>query len=211
VVIRFKICGITREEDAMLAENARAWAVGFIFVQNSPRYITPEKANEIAGKLSEKIEKIGVFVNSSVEEVVRIAKIAGITKIQLHGEEFPEFCAKVQKLTEKDVIKAVRIKDNKDLELIKNYEGYVSYILLDSYSEQFHGGTGKTFDWGIAKKACRQKLPIILAGGLTPENIAEAYTKVKPYALDLSSGIEKSKGIKDKIKINKLKNVLYRS
>lgn len=207
-MIRVKICGITRKEDALLAENAEVWAIGFIFVPATPRYITPENAGEITKSLSGKIEKVGVFVNFSCEEIVRISEVAGITKIQLHGEETPEFCAKINKLTGKEVIKAIRIKDEGALKAINSYKGSVSYILLDTYSEKFQGGTGETFNWEIAQKAQNYDLPIILAGGLNPYNLITAYEKVKPFALDLSSGVEKTKGIKDLNKIKQLKEII---
>ncbi len=206
-MLRIKICGITRPEDALLAENAGAWALGFIFAKNTPRFITPESACEIINRLSENIQKVGVFVNSTLEEVTKISKRAGLTKIQLHGEESAEFCTEAASLTGKEVIKAFRIRDEKDLEQINSYKKVISYILLDTYSETRHGGTGKTFDWQIAQKAHCYDLPLILAGGLTPGSIIPAYEQVKPFALDLSSGLEKSKGIKDSEKIAQIKNL----
>ncbi len=206
--MKIKVCGITRLEDAILAVDAGVWAVGFIFVENTPRYIEPEIARQIIEKLPESIEKVGVFVDSSVSEVLSISKQAGITKIQLHGDETAEYCENVSQIIRKEVIKAIHVKDSTDLEKISQYKDSVSYILLDTYSEKEKGGTGRTFDWEIAKQAKSFNIPIILAGGLTPDNITQAYEQVQPYALDLSSGVEKEKGIKDAAKLNKLKEVI---
>ncbi len=205
--MRIKICGITGVEDALLAEDAGIWAIGFIFMKDTPRHITPETARGIAEKISEKTEKIGVFVNHSIDEVKEISGFAGITKIQLHGEETPEFCLKTADVTGKEVIKAFRIKKENDLGSVESYKNSVSYILLDTFSENQYGGTGRTFDWEIAKKAHKYNLPLILAGGLNPGNIRAADNMVKPFALDISSGVEKSKGIKDPEKIRRIKIV----
>ena len=202
--IKIKICGITRKEDALLAAELGAWAVGFIFVKNTPRYISPDNAAEIIKKLPENLIKIGVFADISLEEIKNIAIQAGITKIQLHGGESPEFCENLAKLTGKEIIKVIRVKSEADLKLITQYKDKVSFILLDSYSETELGGTGKVFDWEIAKKAKEYGIPVILAGGLNPDNAKHAYETIIPYALDISSEIEISKGIKDHEKIKKL-------
>ena len=201
---KIKICGITRQQDAKLAAELGAWAVGFIFVENTPRYIQPEKAFEIIKTLPEKINKIGVFANASAEKITEITKIAEITKIQLHGDESPDFCKKLAGLTGKEIIKAIRINSENDLDLINIYKENVSFILLDSYSEKHIGGTGKTFDWEIAKKAKEKGVPIILAGGLNPKNIKQAYETVQPYALDVASGTESTRGVKDPEKLKNL-------
>jgi len=203
-LIRIKICGITRKEDALLASKLGAWAVGFIFVKNTPRYISPENAAEIIEILPRNIEKIGVFADISLEKINNIAIETKITKIQLHGKESPEFCENLAKLTGKEIIKAIRVKSEDDLKLITQYKDKVSFVLLDSYCENNLGGTGKIFDWEIAKKAKEYGIPIILAGGLNPDNAKQAYEIVKPYALDISSGVEVSKGIKDPEKLRKL-------
>lgn len=202
--IKIKICGITRIEDALLAAELGAWAVGFIFVKNTPRYILPETAAEIIKHLPENLIKIGVFADVSLEEIKQTALKTGITKIQLHGNESPEFCKELADLTGKEIIKAIRIKNHKDLKLLPIYKDKVSFILLDSYSEKESGGTGKTFDWEIAKKAAEQEIPIILAGGINPDNAKQAYKTVQPYALDISSGVEECKGVKNPEKLKKL-------
>ena len=205
-MVKVKVCGITRIEDARLAVDAGVWAVGFVFVQNSPRHITPQKVAEIIENLPLDVEKVGVFVNSTLDDVAKIAADTGITKIQLHGEETPDYCGKIAEMTGKKVIKALRIVKEWDVNAINSYKPCVSYILLDSYSGAMHGGTGKAFDWEIAKKAKNFRVPLILAGGLTPDNIMKAYKEVKPFALDLSSGVEQSKGIKSPELLLKLKS-----
>jgi len=207
-MLKIKICGITGTQDAILAEDAGVWAIGLVFVKQTPRYVTPETAGKIVGMLKKNTEKVGVFVNPLIDEVLDIAEISGLTKIQLHGTESPEFCRTVSELTGKEVIKVFRIKDKADLSRIDRYKNTISYILLDTYSENQLGGTGKTFDWEIAKKANDFNLQLILAGGINPDNILTAYEVVKPYALDLSSGVESTKGIKDPVKLEKIKKLL---
>jgi len=206
--MRIKVCGITRPEDALLAVEAGVWAVGFIFVRNTPRCLEPEQAADIIKQLPGNVEKFGVFANNSPDEVINISEEVGITKIQLHGEETPEYCSKVRMITEIDVIKAIRIKDMDDLLPIKNYMNSISYVLLDTFSEKQRGGTGKTFDWAIAKQAKRYDIPLIVAGGLNPDNVMAAYTQVRPFALDMASGVETAPGIKDPHKINLLKELI---
>lgn len=207
-MVKVKVCGITRIEDARLAVDAGVWAVGFVFVQNSPRFITPQKAAEIIENLPSDIEKVGVFVNSTLDDVAKIAAATGITIIQLHGEEPPDYCGKIAEMTGKKVIKAFRVAKEWGIDTINSYKSCVSYILLDSYSDAMHGGTGKTFDWEIAKRAKNFGIPLILAGGLTPDNIMNAYEEVKPFGLDLSSGVEQSKGIKSPELLLKLKSAI---
>lgn len=208
-LVKIKICGITRKQDALLAAELGAWAVGFIFVKNTPRYILPEKAAEIIKILPKSFIKIGIFADVSLEEIKNIALETGITKIQLHGDESPEFCENLAEITGKEIIKAIKVKSFEDLKFITLYKDKVSFVLLDSYCERQLGGTGKTFDWEIAKKAKEQEIPIILAGGLNPDNAKQAYEIVKPYALDISSGVEECKGVKDSEKLKELFSVFY--
>lgn len=203
-MIKVKICGITRLEDAIVASQSGAWAVGFIFVKESARYISPENAFGIIFEIPISLEKVGVFANFSVEEVVEYAKISKITKIQLHGGESAEFCKEVATLTQLPVIKAIRVQNIEDIKIISEYENIVEAVLLDSYSKSELGGTGEVFDWDVAVSAVKYGFPIILAGGLNPENIVDAYKQVKPFALDISSGVEQSKGIKDSNKLSRL-------
>lgn len=202
--IKVKICGITRVEDALCACQNGAWAIGYIFVKESKRFIEPKNAGDISKNLPDNIEKIGVFVNSSIEEIEQTTKIAKLSKIQLHGDETPEFCNTVKERTGLDIIKALRIRSEKDLEKIIDYKNIVNIILLDTYSEKEYGGTGETFDWELAQTAKKYNLPVIIAGGLNPQNINCAYNEVEPFALDVSSGVEIEKGIKNKDKIKEL-------
>ena len=188
---KIKICGITNLEDARAAADFGADALGFVFFRDSPRAITPEKASEIIARLPAFITTVGVFVNEPREKIQETAKAAGIDVIQLHGDESPESCRLSRR-----VIKGIRVKSLESLEPLIKYEGLVSAFLLDAYAPHMLGGTGQVFNWDIAIEA-KTFGRIILAGGLTPENIAEAINRVKPYAVDVSSGVEIEKGKKD--------------
>ncbi|MEK7871043.1 MAG: phosphoribosylanthranilate isomerase [Nitrospirota bacterium] len=193
-MIKVKICGITNLDDAMVAVDAGADALGFIFYKDSPRYIEPSKAGEIIKNLPPFVNTVGVFVNEKEPEVTRVIESTRIDILQLHGEEPPGFCA----LFNKPVIKAIRVKERESITCLANYN--VSAFLLDSYNRKGYGGTGEGFDLDIAVEA-KKFGRIILSGGLTPENIADAIEKVRPYAVDVSSGVEASKGKKDHEKI----------
>ncbi|RMG69838.1 MAG: phosphoribosylanthranilate isomerase [Nitrospirae bacterium] len=184
-----KICGITRYEDARAAVEFGADAVGFVFYEGSPRHVFPETVKDIISNLPPFVTTVGVFVNATVSEIREIVDFTGINIVQLHGEEPPDECAYWPR-----VIKAFRIKDMTDLRELQRYR--VSAYLLDTYSPNEPGGTGKLFNWDIALEA-KKFGPIILAGGLTPENVTDAIKKVRPYAVDVSSGVEAEKGIKD--------------
>lgn len=189
-MIKVKICGITNLDDAIAACEFGADALGFIFYKESPRYIDPSRAGEIIKKLPPLVKSAGVFVNLDEPSIRRIIEVTGIGILQLHGEEPPEFCA----LFSRPVVKAIRIKGSDSLPQLLTYN--VSAFLLDSYSKTAHGGTGKGFDLDIAIEAKRYGR-IILSGGLTPDNIVDAVERVRPYAVDVSSGVEASKGKKD--------------
>jgi phosphoribosylanthranilate isomerase len=185
-MIRVKFCGITNIDDALKACELGVDALGFVFAK-SKRQISPEKAAEIIEKLPPLISTVGVFVDEDIDIVKDIKEKCRLDYIQLHGDETSDYC----RLLNGKIIKT--IKNN--IETISYYE--VSCILLDTYVPGVSGGTGKVYDWSLALKAKKYNKPIILAGGLTPENVAEAVRKVKPYGVDVSSGIEKSPGEKN--------------
>lgn len=192
-MVKVKICGITNLEDALTAIEAGADMLGFVFAP-SPRQVTSQQAMVITVRLPSSITKIGVFVNSDLEFVKEIMAKCNLDKAQFHGTESPEYC---QSFTS-GVIKAFRIQRKSDLETLPLYK--VEAYLLDSYDPTRAGGTGQTFDWDIAR-AARKYGKIILSGGLTPENVAEAIIKVRPYGVDVSSGIESKPGKKDPEKV----------
>jgi phosphoribosylanthranilate isomerase len=190
-MVKIKICGITNYDDAQTAAALGADALGFIFAP-SPRQVTPQKARSIIETLPPMVGTVGVFVNESEEVIREIAEYCGLSLIQFHGDEPPEFCERFRPRA----VKAFRLKDDKGLRAIGNYKGRVRAILLDTYQKGLAGGTGKTFPWELAIKAKEAGLPVILSGGLTPANIEEAIRTVGPYAVDLNSGIEENPGKK---------------
>ncbi|MGA3084110.1 MAG: phosphoribosylanthranilate isomerase [Thermodesulfobacteriota bacterium] len=196
---RVKICGITNKKDALLAIEMGADAIGFIFAE-SPRQITPAKAKAIIRTLPPLVKTVGVFVNEEPARIKEIKSFCGLDLIQLHGDESPEICRDLMPHS----IKAFRIQNERDLKNIKRYKGVVRAILLDTFQKGKAGGTGKTFDWSLAIKAKETGIPIILSGGLGPENIQEAIDTVKPYAVDVNSGIEKRPGKKDPVLMKQL-------
>ena len=195
-----KICGITRVEDALVAARCGAHAIGLVFYRPSPRYVTPERAAEIVRALPPFVTPVGLFVDASEEEVLEIASRARVQMIQFHGSETPEFCARF----ELPYLKAVRVRPEVDLlQYARDFEG-AKALLLDAYQEGLHGGTGAVFDWDLIPPAL--PLPVVLSGGLHPENVAEAVRRVRPCAVDVSSGVEASKGIKDAARIEAFVN-----
>lgn len=200
--MKVKICGITRIEDALLVAEMNAWAIGFIFYKKSPRYIEPAKVRQIIDNLPVGIKKIGVFVNSSVEEMNSVAEISGINTLQLHGEENPEMC----NLLPYEIIKAFRPENEQYLKQIENFQK-LNTFLIDAKVQGEYGGTGIRADWQLAKKA-KSYGNIILAGGINSENIISAIKEVSPYAIDLSSAVEDKPGIKNQQKIKELFNII---
>ncbi|MBT6410636.1 MAG: phosphoribosylanthranilate isomerase [Nitrospina sp.] len=199
--VKVKICGMTQLKDALFAVDQGATAVGFIFYNKSPRSVTMKAAREIIAKLPPFVDTVGVFVNETAERVNKVADYCGLDLVQLHGEESPAFCRKINRR----VIKAFRIKDLQSFKKLEKYS--VSGFLLDTFSENLHGGTGKVFDWNLAHRA-KKMGPIILAGGLTSRNICQAIRQVRPYGVDVCSGVEKEPGIKDPEKVRAfLKNI----
>jgi phosphoribosylanthranilate isomerase len=193
-MVKVKICGITSLEDALTAVDAGADALGFVFHPASPRHISPEQAAAIIEKLPPFIQTVGLFVNESRDTVNTTADRCGLDLAQLHGDETPDFCRSIKRR----IIKAFRVKDSFSLDSASDYR--CAAYLLDAWSPAAHGGTGQTFNWEIAAAAAARR-PIILAGGLTPDNVAEAVRRVQPYAVDVSSGVECSPGHKDAEKI----------
>ena len=192
---RIKICGITRVEDALAAVRLGADALGFIFVPASPRYITPIKAAEIIKRLPPFVSKVGVFVNEDHSVALDSSRAAGVDVAQLHGDEPPEYCAGFPM----PVIKVFSVGADFDPSVMMRYD--VAGYLLDTWDPKRRGGSGNTFDWSIAAKACDMHDTVILSGGLNPSNVREAVEAVHPYAVDLNSGVEVSPGVKDHDKI----------
>ncbi len=197
---RIKICGLTRLEDAALAQSLGAWALGFIFYPKSKRYISTADAATIIPQL--KTQSFGVFVNQT-DEALQIAKTIPLAGLQLHGDETPEECRKARAVFPGILIKALRPKTKDDLSLVQDYKGIVDFILLDAAADGHYGGSGMTADWSLVRDAETFGIPVILAGGLTPDNISAA-AKSGAYALDLSSGVEAAPGIKDPAKLKAL-------
>jgi len=187
---RIKICGITCTEDALLAADLGADAIGFVFAE-SPRRVPPERAAEVVRALPPFVSAVGVFVNEPTGQILRLVEQCGLDTVQLHGDESP---AQARELAGVKVIRAVRVRDESSLADLADW--HVSAFLLDTYVESARGGTGKTFNWDLAK-AARLPAPIILAGGLNPDNIGKAIETVRPYGVDVSSGVEAKPGRKD--------------
>ena len=186
-----KICGITDHEDASIAVELGAGALGFIFAP-SPRQITPQKARDIIRVMPPFVKTVGVFVDEGPAAIREMIHYCGLDLVQLHGDESPDLCCDLMPYT----IKALRIKDESSLRTSRIYHGKVRALLLDTYSKDKAGGSGKTFDWQLAIKIKKLGIPIILAGGLGPSNINDAVSTVRPYAVDVNSGVEERPGKK---------------
>lgn len=194
-MIRIKICGITSREDAWAAVEAGADALGFIFVKGTPRYIEPEAAAAIAAQLPPFVVTVGVFIDRTPEEIERIVSASGLSLAQLHGDESPAECRRLRV----PFVKAIRVQGERDLEALRIYPQARAF-LLDTYVAGQPGGTGRSFPWEIAAEAARQAR-VILSGGLTPDNVAFAVAQVRPYAVDVCSGVETCPGRKDHRKV----------
>lgn len=196
---RIKICGITRPEDGDHAVEAGAWALGMVFWPRSPRALGVEEAVDLARPLRRRAELVGVFVNQPLDEVVGIAELVGLSWVQLHGDEGPSFCEAVARRAGVKVMKAARVRAKADVQAIDAFRN-VDAHLLDAYRAGEPGGTGATFDWALARER-RSEVPLVLAGGLTPENVGEGIAQTAPWAVDVSSGVEAAPGIKDPEKV----------
>ena len=194
---RIKICGITREADAQFAASLGVDAVGFVLAK-SPRRITPEMARKITSSLPPFVSTVGVFVDMDLDSLRQIAAFCKFDWIQLHGSESPEYC----RALDFSVLKAIRVSSRQSLKAMAAYSDSVGGFVLDTYVKGQAGGTGKTFDWVIAREA-KDYGPVILSGGLTPENVKEAVCTVDPYGVDISSGVESAPGIKDHLKMRR--------
>ena len=188
---KVKVCGLTREVDALLAAELGAAAAGFIFWQGSPRYVTPVAARAIVDMLPPDIAAIGVFVDASVQHVTDVAKAVGLSAVQLHGKETVELCRHIPYR----VIKAVPIRDRTNLAAALDVPRDIT-VLLDAHDPLQKGGTGRTIDWNVAATVAARRR-VFLSGGLTPANVAKAVETVRPYAVDVASGVEASPGVKD--------------
>jgi phosphoribosylanthranilate isomerase len=195
-MVRIKICGITNLEDALLAAELGAQALGFIFYAKSPRSLEPEAAREIIRQLPPLVLSVGVFVNEEAALVRDLAARVGLDWVQLHGQESPEYCRSLGRR----VLKGFRIKDEDSLKELPAYHGAVQALLLDTYKQGQTGGTGEAFDWELAVRA-KEYGPIVLAGGLTAANVAHAVAAVRPQAVDVASGVEAAPGKKDPEKL----------
>ncbi|MBD0263138.1 MAG: phosphoribosylanthranilate isomerase [Tolypothrix sp. T3-bin4] len=202
--MRVKICGITQPEQGKAIASSGATALGFICVPSSPRYVSAAQIRAVVTQLPENIDNIGVFANSTVDEIAQTVADSGLTGVQLHGDESTEFCYQIrQSLPNVEIIKALRIRSLEDFDKAVTYTDTVNTLLLDAYHPQQLGGTGKTLDWNMLQQFS-PSCPWFLAGGLTPDNIIEALNQVKPSGIDLSSGVERAPGDKDLDKVAQL-------
>jgi phosphoribosylanthranilate isomerase len=195
---KIKICGTTNKHDALLATKLGADMLGFIFWPKSKRFVDPKVAEDIVNELPPGMLKVGVFVNESPEKVLEIAEDVELDALQFHGEETPEYCRRF--MDKYKVIKALRVKDVSSLAHVNEYD--VDYILLDTYKDDAQGGTGATFDWSILGDFEILR-PVILSGGLNPDNVSVAIETAAPFGVDVASGVESAPGRKDEILLKK--------
>jgi phosphoribosylanthranilate isomerase len=194
---RIKMCGTTRQEDAEFAVSLGIDALGFIFVKKSPRWVNREQAGSIIRALPPFITRVGVFVDSDIEEIKDHIVTCGLTQVQLHGNESPEFCQELKRWNRScSICKAFRIGEATIPDNISLYSPMVDSILLDTFVKGLEGGTGEVFDWKLTD-SLKIDRPVILAGGLNPDNVCTAISIVSPFAIDINSGVEKEPGIKD--------------
>ena len=197
-VTRVKVCGITRLEDAELAASLGAWALGFILWPGSKRHAEEAVAAGIARRVRRRVELVGVFVNPTLDEVARAVDAIGLSHVQLHGDEGPVFATEVARRTGAKVIKAARVASGADLQSLERFR--TDFHLLDTKVEGMRGGSGQAWDWSLAAQR-RSKIPMILSGGLTADNVADGIAATHPYAVDVASGVEAEPGVKDHAKL----------
>ncbi|MGI8594910.1 MAG: phosphoribosylanthranilate isomerase [Solirubrobacteraceae bacterium] len=196
---RVKICGVTDVDDARLAAELGAWAIGLIFHPPSPRRCEVDAAVAIGRALRRRAEVCGVFVNAPLDHVAATADAVGLTMVQLHGEEGPSFCDEVARRTGARVMKAVRVRSPADIQAVQVFRR-VDFHLLDAHADGVPGGTGQTFDWALLAKR-RSRVPLVLSGGLTAENVGEGIERVRPWGVDVASGVEAQPGHKDPVRL----------
>lgn len=196
--LKIKICGITNQEDAEIAVQEGADALGFVFYAQSPRYVQPAVAQHIIANLPPLVVPVGVFVNHDLDMVKRVFDDCGLALAQLHGDESLSFCEALQR----PMLRAIRLRDRKSFLALAEWKGRIGVrgFVVDAFSDTEYGGTGHTTDWSLAAEVAKSA-PVLLAGGLTPENVQEAIRQVQPYGVDVSSGVEQSPGRKDPNKI----------
>jgi phosphoribosylanthranilate isomerase len=196
---KVKICGVTSLEDARQAVADGAWAIGMIFYDASPRRCEPAVAAEICAQLKRHAETVGVFVNRPLDEVAGLTDGIGFTALQLHGDEGPSYCDELARRTGATIIKAARVGSKADIQAMDAFRR-VDFHLLDTRVEGVPGGTGQTFDWSLTRER-RSRVPLILSGGLTPDNVGGAVEAVHPWGVDVASGVEAEPGVKDPAKV----------
>jgi phosphoribosylanthranilate isomerase len=192
--VRIKFCGVTRVEDAREAARLGAWAVGVNHWEGTPRRCDPAVAAAIGAELRRKLEVVGVFVDAPLDEIARAVEDESLTMVQLHGHEGPVFCREVARRTGCPVIKAIRVRSGADIQAAEAFR--TDYHLLDAHRPGQPGGTGESFEWDLLARR-RPKVPLILSGGLRPDNVAAAVAAARPFAVDVASGVESAPGIKD--------------
>jgi phosphoribosylanthranilate isomerase len=195
---RIKLCGITSRDDALMAVDAGAWAVGCILWPGSPRACDPAEAARIAAAVRRRAHVCGVFVNATLDDVAGLVDGIGLTMVQLHGDEGPVFCGEVARRTGAKVMKAMAVRGRADIRALEAF--HTDYHMLDAHRTGMRGGTGETFDWELVRSR-RSRIPLVLSGGLNPDNVGEAIAAVHPFAVDTASGTEASPGVKDPAKV----------
>jgi phosphoribosylanthranilate isomerase len=191
---RVKICGVTRLDDALAAVDLGAWAVGMIFYEGSPRQCTLEEAERIGAALRRRAEVVGVFVNATPARIAEMSDRAGLTIVQLHGDEGPAFCAEIARRTGARTIKATSVRGPGSLQDLERF--HTDFHLVDGYAAGLRGGTGERFDWSLLSRR-KSKIPLIVSGGLDAQHVGDAILATRPYAVDVASGVEESPGVKE--------------
>ena len=195
---RVKICGVSDPADARRVADLGAWALGMIFWPQSPRACSLDTAEAIGAELQRRLELVGVFVNATLDEMAETADRCNLSVVQLHGDEGPAYCREVARRTGAKVMKAVRVRDAAQLHDLQRF--HTDFHLLDAYSPRTPGGTGETFDWELARRHPRTP-PVVLSGGLDPDNVGLAVETARPFAVDVASGTEAAPGRKDPAKL----------